>query len=100
MKPMPLNIFGQKWKVVRKELDPGLSGLCIFDKRTIIISEQTYKQGPQAVAETLFHEILHAAFYRLRYYQGGIDGALEEILVDQLAAVLADNLKLIKSIRD
>ena len=92
-----IDIFGQKWNIVRAKLPATEAGLCEFSKQKITIN-QDIPEGSNLELETIFHEIFHSSFERCSYKQSGLPHELEEVMIDQLAKILTENRKLLKKL--
>lgn len=93
-----LNIFGSLWSVVIEKIDSAYAGLCNFNTRQISINHDIAESEMRKI--TLFHEYLHAHFHRMSYRQSGLSHDLEEVMIDQLAVGLVENLpELMKAIK-
>jgi hypothetical protein len=86
-----LNIFGQSWTIYHGPLSPHHAGLCEYDKLRLTVSDEI-KIGSNLFKETLFHELLHSTFERCSYKQSGLPHELEEVMIDQIAKILTENL--------
>ncbi len=88
-------ILGQKWQVLTvEEIPNGLSGECLSDKTTILLSS---KYSEESRKEILMHEMLHAICsisgisVEFEDMPGCID--LEEYIVSRLSPLLYTVLK-------
>ncbi len=84
-----LNILGMKVKVVYVDLSAeNICGKYNYKERKIYIDKKLDKETMQV---TLFHEFLHATFYRAGLPNAKISDDAEEIMVDQFSKALVEN---------
>lgn len=91
-----VKVFGKKVKIKFGE-NLVINGHPVFgyfdtDKWTIFIDKN---QDEKHIADTLLHEIGHALMHRL-YFDGIIDPATIELIVESFAKVITENFKLQK----
>jgi uncharacterized protein YjaZ len=87
--PKFLAIFGQKIKVEKSILDPGIGGLS-HAKGLIQISSQLKKDE---VTQVLLHEMVHSIFFRLSIYQN-VSLDMEEMIAEGISKAIVENFEL------
>lgn len=87
---MTLNIFGQKIKVkkIKGLINSGIAGQYLILKQEIQLDHSL--KGKE-IMHTLMHEMLHA-YIRTMGIDQAIQSQLEEVLCDQIPAMLLENL--------
>lgn len=90
-----LSLFGQRWTIFKSdELDAHINGLCVYDEQCIYVRSNL---NADLFKRILFHEILHACFFRCSFYVTGIPQEVEEMVVDQVAQMFVENAKFLSN---
>jgi uncharacterized protein YjaZ len=87
--PKFLAIFGQKVRVERATLEPGIGGLS-HSNGLIQLSKEL---GSREVEQILIHELVHSVFYRLSIYQN-VSLDTEEIIAEGISKAITENFVL------
>jgi uncharacterized protein YjaZ len=87
--PKFLAIFGQKVKVEKAVLEPGIGGLS-YSKGLIQISSQLKSSE---IDQVLIHELVHSVFYRLSIYQN-VSLDTEEMIAEGISKAITENFVL------
>jgi hypothetical protein len=94
-----LKVFGQKVKirfvVNLMHNNRFVWGLYSYDEKTIFLADQLKEKKNIAVyQETLFHELIHAAFHILGYSQTSLSSDLEELIAENVSKVVLSNFRI------
>lgn len=87
--PKFLAIFGQKVKVEKAILEPGIGGLS-HAKGLIQLS---HILKPKEVDQVLLHELVHSVFFRLSIYQN-VTLDTEEMIAEAISKAIVENFVL------
>jgi len=81
-----LKLLGKNWTIF---IDSSIEddGLCVFDKRHILISSESSRP----LGHVFFHEILHAMFFEAGSSNLALSLEGEEMLVDSVGRQLYEN---------